>query len=141
MDAQQQQLLAQMETQRKRWVPVAEGKRIQILLPTELAVLTHFVKPADTPGGKAEFSCDVAEVKQYACGWDGITEADLLGAAVGSQDAVAFAPALWAVLVEDRVEWIKPVARALLDGIVERQNQRATDAKNSAPSLTSPPAS
>jgi hypothetical protein len=45
------------------------------------------------------------------------------------------------VLVEDRVEWIKPVARALLDGIVERQNQRATDAKNSAPSLTSPPAS
>lgn len=120
-------LLETMRSQRKRWVDVAAGKRVQILLPTELEVVRHFLKAQD---GKASLSCEVEEVKRFTCGWEGITEADILGAAVGASDPVAFDPEVWGLLIEEHLDWVRTVARALLDGIVERQSQREADAKN-----------
>lgn len=125
MDAKQ--LLEAMRTQRKRWVDVAPGKKVQILLPTELEVVRHFIKTED---GKPAFSADVDQVKRFTCGWEGFTEADLLGAGVGASDSVAFAPELWDVLIEEHLNWVRVVARALLEGIVQRQSQREADAKN-----------
>jgi hypothetical protein len=121
-------LLEQMRGQRKRWVQVAEGKRVQILLPTELEVVRHFVKPG--ADGKVNLSCDIEEVKRFTCGWEGFTEADLLGAAVGAADAVPFDPGLWGLVIEEHLDWVRAVAKALLDGVVERQLAREADAKN-----------
>lgn len=121
-------LLEQMRNQRKRWVDVAEGKRVQILLPTELEVVRHFIKPG--ADGKAALTCDVEQVKSFTCNWEGFTEVDLVGAGVGASDAVAFDPELWSVLIEEQLPWVRKVAQSLLDGIVERQLRREADTKN-----------
>jgi hypothetical protein len=124
MDARH--LIEQMRAQRKRWVPLSEGKRVQILLPTEVEVFKSFVKNSD---GALSIVADYDEVRQFVCGWEGFTEADLLPG-VGASDAVPFHAELWEQVVSENVEWVKLVAQALIDGIVERQRARGDDAKN-----------
>lgn len=126
-------LLAQMRAQRARWVelvPATEGgvpaKRVQILRPPE-ADLPDFL--TTTPDGKHTLSAEQRHVEKYTIGWDGITEADLIGPA-GSSEAAPFAPALWAALTVDRMAWSRVVAQALLDAIVEHRNAVEGDAKN-----------
>lgn len=127
-----ERLLAQMRTQRLRWVelePAADGraaKRVQILRPPENDV-ADFV--TSTPDGRFTLQADLAHVHRYTVGWDGFTEADLVGPA-GSGDAVAFAPELWRAVAEDRLAWLRLVAQALLDAMVEHRAARAADAKN-----------
>jgi hypothetical protein len=121
-------LLEQMRNQRKRWVQLSEGKRVQILLPTELEVVQNFVKPGDE--GKLTLAADYPEVQKFVCGWEGITEADLLGAAVGASDAVEFNTELWSAFASENLEHVRKVARALLDGIAERTLAQQADAKN-----------
>lgn len=121
-------LLEQMRNQRKRWVAIKEGKEVQILLPSELEVVQHFVKPGDE--GKLTLAADYAEVQRFVCDWKGITEVDLLGAGVGASDAVPFNADLWAAYAAENLECVRKVARALLDGIGERTLARDADAKN-----------
>lgn len=66
----------------------------------------------------------------YVCGWDGFTEADLLGPAVGSADAVAFTPELWSRVLRDHLHYFPPVAQAMVDTITEYLASKATTAKN-----------
>lgn len=121
-------LLETMRNQRKRWVQIAEGKRVQILLPSELEVVQHFIKPSEA--GKMNLAADYAEVNRFTVGWEGITEADLLGAAVGASDVVEFSPELWAAFSAENLDAVRKVAQALLEGIVERQLAREADGKN-----------
>jgi hypothetical protein len=121
-------LLETMRSQRKRWVPIKEGKEVQILLPTEFEVLKHFVEPGEP--GKLNLKADYEEVKTFVCGWKGFTEADLLGAAVGASDALEFHADLWAAYVADNLECVRKVAKALLEGIGQRTLSREADTKN-----------
>lgn len=120
-------LIEQLRGQRKRWVEVAPGKRVQILLPTEMEVVRHFLKTVD---GKTQLTADLEEVVRYTVGWEGFTEADLLGAGVGASDPAPFDPGLWELTASDHLDWHQTVARALLQGIVDRQVARDVDAKN-----------
>ena len=57
-------------------------------------------------------------------GWSGFTEADVLGAAVGSSSEIAFDADLWSVLALDNMEWISAVSTAVVEsikGYLERQ--------------------
>jgi hypothetical protein len=122
-------LLARLDEQRKHWAELPDGKRVQFRRPLETEL------PRFAGGVTVEHLCE------YACGWAGFTEADLLGAAIGADDKVDFSPALWSRLVRDRVDYVQPVAVAMVNCITEHLASKAATAKNSPPSSTPRPAS
>jgi hypothetical protein len=111
-------LIAKMDEQRARWVSLPDGKRVQIRRPLE----TNFVK--FRAGINVEHLCE------YACGWDGFTEADLLGASVGASDAVEFDAELWGRVLRDRIAYVQPLASAMIEAITEHLDAKAAAAKN-----------
>lgn len=111
-------LIARMDEQRARWVDLPSGKRVRIRRPLE----TEFIRFRAGAG--------VEHVCEFACDWEGFTEADLLGAAVGASDEQAFAPELWSRVVRDRVDYVQPVAKALVDAITEHLAAKDAVAKN-----------
>ena len=90
----------------------------------------QFRRPLETELGKFRGGVDVEHLCQYVCGWEGVTEADLLGPAIGANDAVDFSPALWAGLVRDRIDYVQPVAQAMVDAITDHLASKASAAKN-----------
>lgn len=121
-----ERLIAQMRDQRKSLVELCEGKRVQITRPPEND-LESFV--TTTEDGRFTLHCELRHVLRYTVGWEGFTEADLVGPA-GSSDQVPFAPELWQMVVEDKLDWLRTVAQALLDSIVAHREAKAEDQKN-----------
>lgn len=127
-----ERLIAQMRAQRQSWVevmPAPEGgvaKRIKITRPPENEV-SSFV--ASTEDGRFTLQATADHVSRYVVGWDGITEADLVGAAGGS-DPAPFHGDLWRLVVEDRLDWMRTIAQALLDAILTHRAARTEDEKN-----------
>lgn len=111
-------LIARMDEQRTRWVSLPDGKRVQ------------FRRPLETEFGKFRAGVGVDHLCEYACGWEGFAESDLLGAAVGASDAVAFAPELWARVLRDRIDYVPTLAQAIVTAITEHLDAKATAAKN-----------
>lgn len=127
-----ERLIAAMRAQRLSWVvlePAKDGraeKRVQITRPPENDVAAFVSK---TDEGLFTLEASAEHVTRYVTGWDGITEADLIGPA-GSSDAAEFHPDLWRIVVEDRLEWMRTIARALLDAILEHRAAKLEDEKN-----------
>lgn len=113
-----EQLLARMAEQRAHWATLPGGQRVRFHRPPEVEL------PALARGVHVE------HVIQYACGWEGFTEATLLGASVGSADAVPFHRDLWAAWVRDNTEAIAPVAKAMADAVTAHLQAREATAKN-----------
>lgn len=113
-----EQLLARMAEQRAHWATLPGGQRVRFHRPpeVELPLLLRGVT--------------VEHVIQYACDWDGFTEATLLGAAVGNSDAVPFHRDVWAAWVRDHTDAISPVAKAIADAVTEHLQAREAVAKN-----------
>jgi hypothetical protein len=128
-----ERLIAAMRAQRLSWVvlePAKDGraeKRVQITRPPESAMPDFLVKTED---GGYTLKAELRHVEAYTVGWEGITEADLVGPA-GSSDPAAFAPALWSVVVADKLAWLQAVATAILEAIVKHRESLEADAKNS----------
>lgn len=129
-------LIAALRSAREKWVDVAPGKAVKIRRPTE-AEFPAFVRVVD---GKRSLSVELHHVQQYVTDWRGFTEADLLGATVGVADAVPFDAALWAEVVADHLEWLKPAAQALLAAITQHVDLEDAAAKNSDATSTPGPA-
>ncbi len=119
-------LINQLRAQRLSWVDVAPGKRVQIMRPPE-SEIGAFLRVED---GRKSMIAELDQVVKFTAGWDGITEADILGASVGGSDAVAFEADLWREMVADRGDWLKVVAQALLDAIVKHFESKAQAEKN-----------
>ena len=111
-------LIARMDAQRSFWAALPDGKRVQMR------------RPLETEFGRFRGGVTVEHVAEYACGWEGFTEADLLGPAIGSSDPLPFEPALWARVVRDRVAYVKPAAQEMVKAIDAHLATRATTAKN-----------
>lgn len=117
-------LIERLLAQRESWVelePAAGGlpaRRVRIRRPpeTEFHVLGQGV--------------EAHHLRQFVVGWDGITEADVLGAAVGASDPLPFDANLWVELARDRADWYRTTAHALIDAITAYLNQKAAAAKN-----------
>ena len=119
------QLIKRLREQRMQWVDLdLPGKRVRLIRPTEIEIGLYFVKDGSVSVG-------VAEVERFTVDWEGFTEADLLGAAVGSSDAVPFSQALWAEVISDRSGWVRQLATELLDIVVKHGAEKKVDAKNS----------
>lgn len=117
-------LVKRMREARMRWVDLGDGKRVRIIRPTEVQVSQQLFK-----GG--EVSVEYADVVAFTVDWEGFSEADFLGAAIGSSDPLAFDSALWAEAVADRSAWVKQVATAILTAAVDHHSARTESAKNS----------
>lgn len=104
--------------QRQHWVEVAPGKRVRYLRPreTEFASLYGGITP--------EHVC------QQVNGWEGFTEADLLGSAVGASDPAPFSTELWAEYVLDKTDVLAQVAGAIGEAVNQHLKTRADAAKN-----------
>lgn len=117
-------LLARMAEQRAHWVDLGNGLRLRYHRPPEVDMAGF------TGGVKLEHAV------RYACGWEGFTEAVLLGPAVGSSDPVPFAPELWEAWLRDNFQHVPTVTKAIAESIVVHLAARGDVAKNSQPSST-----
>ncbi|WKB52312.1 hypothetical protein [Eleftheria terrae] len=106
-------LIQKLRAQRERWVTVGEGKRVCLIRPPE-AEMIRFV-------GKGGMQVELEHLRDYVTGWQGITEADLIGEAVGTSDPVPFTRELWTEVISDRLAWVKLLGTELLQSIAEHR--------------------
>lgn len=117
-------LLSKMAEQRQFWVTLSDGKRVQLRRPTEIEL------PAVIDGIGIEI------IAAHACGWDGFTEAVLLGAGIGGSDAVPFDAGLWRAYAADHVDDLQAAASGMAEAVSAYLLKKADVAKNSKPSST-----
>lgn len=102
-------LLRQIVEARESWVELAPGKRVRIRRPAEAEV------PAFAAAKTTE---EVVEaVARHVVGWEGVTQADLLGEAVGASDPAPFSRALWSAVSADRLAWLGSVQAGIIDAL------------------------
>lgn len=111
-------LIASLRTGRRSWVALPNGAQVRIVRPTEAEF------------GKFTGGVTVDHVCEYVDDWKGVTEATLLGDAVGADDVVPFDAALWAEWVRDRLDDVQVVATAIGAAIGEHLKARKTAAGN-----------
>jgi hypothetical protein len=111
-------LVQQLRSQRESWAEVAPGKRIKIRRPQE-AQMFRF------RGG-----ISAALAVEFVVGWEGITEADLLGASLASQTPAVFSPELVSEVLLDRMDWVEAVSVELRRAIEAHIEAKAAAAKN-----------
>lgn len=123
-------LLAQLRKRREKKVDLGDGKSVTFHRPpeSEMAALLF-------GDGTKERTITVGldQVRKYVVGWSGFTEADLLGAGVGSSDPVDFSADLWAEVCSDDMGWINQIAEAILKSVVDHWSAKDAVAKNSVP--------
>lgn len=118
-------IIAALRAARQTWVELAPGKRVQIIRPAE-ANLHEFRLQGAENSVERMLRC----VVKYVTGWEGFTEADLLGAALAPADPVAFDAALWATVVADHVDWVSTIMGALVDAINAHEAAKEAAQKN-----------
>lgn len=111
-------LIAKLQAARESSVEVATGKRLKVRRPLEADM------PRFRNGVSVELACECV------VGWEGVTEADLLGAAVGASDDVPFDAGVAAETLRDRVDWVEKVSRHVAELITTHIEQRVATAKN-----------
>lgn len=121
--------LLTLRRQRENTVKLGEGKAVTFLRPPE----TEMTSMLHGEGETRTWVVGIAEVRKYVNGWSGFTEADVIGAAVGSSDELPFDSELWGELVSDKIEWMRKVADAILKSVVAHINRQDGVAKNSEP--------
>lgn len=117
-------LLAQLLSQRRRWVALGDGVEVQIETPSLIsAARLHRA----TRGDAGDDLTAAASI--HLRDWRGVTTATVLGSAVGCADEPApWSPRVWAILAGDRPEWISTTVRALLDAAAaEAARHQATE--------------
>lgn len=100
-------IVDRMYASRESWcelAPAADGKpaqRVKLRRPPQMEI-------ARLRGGVTQ-----DEVLAAAVDWDGFTEADLLGPAVGASDPVPFSAEVWSAYVLDNVAALSLAAKHL----------------------------
>lgn len=112
------ELVAQILAQRESRLELQPGKSVVVRRPSEYEMV------APKSGTSLDF------ILRYVVGWDGYTEADLLGQAVGSDQPVGWDPAVFAVYLTDRMADIRAIDTHLGGLITAYAKQRESVAKN-----------
>lgn len=125
------QLIERLRAQRDSWCVLREAGDGVAELAVCLRRPTEAELPAYRPAeGQSMHQLLTDAVCRVAVGWRGVTEADLLGPAIGSSDEVPFDAALWAEAVRDRVEWVNACASHLMEQINRHLEAKAERQKN-----------
>lgn len=133
MSGEHSALLAQLRSARTLWVDLEDGKAVQFLRPLE-ADVQQLLRPVD--GGGRGFQLGLADLRRYATDWRGITETDLLGKGVGSDDQVSFDSEVLELVLGDNLDWLHKAIEGLTDAIVVRLNARVAARGNSSTTST-----
>ena len=111
-------LIRRIQAGRERKVEVEPGKTITLRRPARWdAVLQHRGVSVDM-------------VLKCAVAWDGITEADIFGAALAPPDLVTFDAALFSEVARDRIAWCETLLKAMVEMITEALDSAESAAKN-----------
>lgn len=100
-------LVAQLRSQRMRWVTVREAsegvkpQRIQVEAPSMYGC-SRLVNAMM----RGDIDAQIEILSQRVRGWEGVTESDLLGAAVGGSGDAPCSPELAALVLGDRPAWV-----------------------------------
>lgn len=122
-------LQAQILKRRERWVDLGEGRRVKFLRPPETEFHKYLV-PVEGEPERRTWSIEVDHVKKLVIGWEGFTEATLLGPEIGGDIAVEFSSDLWSTVIVDNAEWSGKIGREILDSIVGYVVDREKTTKN-----------
>jgi len=122
-------LLAKLRRSREFKCDLGNGLSVTCMRPSESEV-ARMTKPVAGEADKYTIHVEDEHVRDCVVGWDGFSEAAILGAAVGSSDPIEFDRDLWAELAGDRRMWFYTVAGKMLEAIVAHNEQRAAAAKN-----------
>lgn len=111
-------VIEQMLAQRRRYVDLGGGLRVQVQRPAEAEV------------GEFLRSDRLSAARRWVVGWEGFTGATFLGAGVGSGDAVPFDAELWSHYIADHAEHLDPIVARLIELVTERAESKRAAAKN-----------
>lgn len=126
-----ERLIARLREQRDSWLVLREAGDGEPELAVCLRRPTEAELPAYRPAeGQTMHQLLTEAVCRTAVAWRGITEAELLGAAIGSSDPVEFSSELWAEVVRDRADWVNACAGHLMEQINSHLTGRAEQRKN-----------
>lgn len=117
-----EELIAKLDEQRTRWIDLPDGKRLQVRRPLET--------DGDALSGLRTSRAVATALCEFVVGWSGFTEADLLGAAIGSSDAADFDKALCLRVVRDRLDYVVALGEHILAVVQEHEAAKASAAKN-----------
>lgn len=114
-------LIQKMRKARRVTVELDGGKKVFLLRPREEEALRMF----------SSGSVSSKDVCTYAEGWEGFTEADLLGPALGAGDLqVEFDPQIFSEWILDRADDLSKMVEAVAKAINEHFEKRAGVEKN-----------
>jgi hypothetical protein len=111
--------LKRLEEQRRQWVTLPNGIKVRYRRPLE----SEYARFRGTENG-------IEHVCSYVDGWDGVTEAQILGPEVGASDEVPFDSELWSAYIRDQVEYASIVAQAIVGAIHAHEEAKGRAAKN-----------
>jgi hypothetical protein len=124
-----EQIEARMREQRSVWVDLPEslgtGLAVRVERPAE-AEFGEFLRPAG--GDRANWSCNLDQVKRVVTGWRGFTEATFIES--GASDEVPFSRGLWATWVADHIAAARPVADKVVSMLAAHEVSTAETEKN-----------
>ena len=127
-----EQLIAAALASRAKWVDLEGGRRVRVRRPAEHDVRSLLQR--DAAGAVIGLAADLPEAIRYVVGWEGFTEADLLGPEIGAGDVkVPFDPEVWEAVSADSTDYQRKVADAILKSVVDYLNSKAETSKNSKP--------
>jgi hypothetical protein len=113
-------LVKAMRAQREAWLELRKVPEQKLLVrrPTE----SQYPKLRDGVPMEMCVSCIV--------GWEGVTEADLLGAAIGASDPVPFHPDVMNEALQDRTTWAVKVQNKIVEMVNAHFQQKDKAEKN-----------
>lgn len=117
------QLIDALLRRREQVVKLEEGKSVTIRRPPETQM--GDLLTVDAENKKSTWRVGVDDVKKYTVGWDGFTEADILGPSVGGSDPVPWDKDLFAVYIDDNQKYVGKIAQEILDSVVAHVNKQA----------------
>lgn len=113
-------LIEQLRAQRTGRVEVEPGKFLLVRRPLEVTEMWRFFIGENTQ----------ELFIKHVVGWDGVTQADLLGPAVGASDPAVFSRELADETLADKAEWVTQAGAWLANAIKAHIEKRAAEAKN-----------
>jgi hypothetical protein len=110
-------VIRRLYEQRLRWVPLPDGRQVQVLL----------LRETEMPRLRRDSLVDV--VCDQVVGWKGFTEASLFGAHDGASDELPFRADAWHAVARDSVDIVNAVGNVLIEHATAVMEQRAAAKK------------
>lgn len=120
-------IIKKIREARSIWIELGDGKKIQIIRPTELQAYQKFYKK--NASESMQFSLEFDAIKEFITAWDGFTEADILGQEIGSSDKIDYQPEFFDEVLADRLDWVPLIVGGLISEIQKAQEKKANSVK------------